>query len=66
LKQSSDFDLRVRGTPKLCQKKFGWLRNITNSAGIRLAAKKLAAAQCRLIKFGAVALSSGAGIYSVV
>jgi len=29
--------VRVRGAPK---KIFGWLRNITNSTGIRLAAKK--------------------------
>ena len=41
LKQSSDFDVRVRGAPKLRRKIFGWLRNITNLAGIRLAAKKI-------------------------
>jgi len=54
---------------KIAPKKiFGWLRNIINSAGIRLAAKKIGgSARRRLTKFGAAALGGGAaqhtGIY---
>jgi len=47
------------------RKIFGWLRNIINSAGIRLAAKKTVAARRRLTKFGAAALGSGAGLYFI-
>jgi len=39
LKQRSDFDLRT--CARCSGKIFGSLRNITNSAGIRLAAKKI-------------------------
>jgi len=65
LKQSSGFDLRTcaRCAEIAPKKIFGWLRNITNSAGIRLAAKKSAAARRRLTKFGVAALGGGAGVY---
>jgi len=45
------------------EKIFGWLTNITNSAGIRLA-KTFGgcAAQRRSTKFGAEALGGGAGV----
>jgi len=46
------------------EKIFGWLKNITNSAGIRrLTAKNSTAARRRLTKFGAAALGGGAGVY---
>jgi len=56
LKQNIYFDLRTcaRCAEIASKKIFGWLRNITNSAGIRLAAKKFGrgAAQVNKIRRG--------------
>ena len=39
-----------------------WLRNITNSAGIRLATNKFGGGAAPVTKFGAAALGGGAGV----
>ena len=64
LKLSSDIYVCAVQCAKIAPKKiFGWLRNIINSAGIRLAAKKIGgSARCRLTKFGAAALGAHRGL----
>jgi len=62
LKQSSDFDLRMRNAPKLRLKNFRLAKKYYKF-GWDSASRQKFAERRRLTKFGAAVLSGGAGVY---